>query len=126
MLRGPKKFQNNVFVLYSPERIRLQPGEFKKLEIKLSIRLPEQITTAFTLLPSFSKNGFKLENCQHISADNILINFNQPIDLTWKVQLELVNRSMNTVFSIRKKQEISYITTLNEGIEQLKILFTKR
>ena len=34
-LKRPKKLQNNVFVLYSPPRIRLQPGEFKKVDIKL-------------------------------------------------------------------------------------------
>ena len=27
----PKKMRNNVFVLYSPEEIRVQPGEFNKL-----------------------------------------------------------------------------------------------
>ena len=53
-LKRPKKLQNNVFVLYSTPRIRLQPGEFKKVDIKLSICLPEQIITACTLFPSFS------------------------------------------------------------------------
>ena len=42
--------------------MRLQPGEFKKVDMKLSIRLAKQIITAGTLLPSFNKNGLKLEN----------------------------------------------------------------
>ena len=89
--------------------------------MKLLIFLPEQIIIACTLLPSCSENGLKLENCKNISADNNTINFNQPINLPWKLQLELVNRSMNTIFSIRKRQEIGYIVPLNEGIEQLKV-----
>ena len=41
----------------------------KKLIIKLSVRLLEQIM-ACKLSPSFCENGFKLETCQYISADN--------------------------------------------------------
>ena len=124
-LKRPKKLQNNLFVLYLLERIRLQPGEFKRVGMKLSIHLPEQIITACTLLSSFSENGLKLENSRYISADNNIINFIQPINLPWKVQLELVNRSINNVFSIRKRQEIGYITTLNEESEQLEVKYTK-
>ena len=50
--------------------------------------------------------------------DNNINNLNQPINLPWKLQLELVNRNMNTVFSICKKQGIGFVTTLNEGFEQ--------
>ena len=103
----------------------MQPGEFKKVDMKLSICLPEQIVKACTLLPAFSKNKLKLENCQYISADNNIINLNQPINIPWKPQLELVNGNMNTVFLINKRQEIGSITTLNEGIEQLKVKYTK-
>ena len=120
-IKQPKRLQNKVFVLYSPESIRLEPGEFKKVDMKLSIHLPEQIITACILLPSFSKNGLKLENWQNISADNNTINFNQPVNLLWKVQLELVNSSMNTIFSICKRQQIGYIVPLNDGIKQLKV-----
>ena len=71
--------------------------------MKLSVHLPEQIVTACTLLPSFCENGIKLENCQYISAGNNVINLNQPINLPWKPHFELVNRNMNTTFSICKK-----------------------
>ena len=30
LMRRLKRLQNNVFVLYAPERIQLQPGEVKK------------------------------------------------------------------------------------------------
>ena len=93
--------------------------------MKLSIRRPEQIVTCCTLLPAFSKNGLKLENCQYISTDNNIINFNQPINLPWKLQLDLVHRSMNTTFLIRKKQKLAFIVPLNEGLEQLNVKYTK-
>ena len=111
-------------MVYSPETIRLHPGQFKKVDMKLSIRLQEQVT-ACILSPSFSKNGLKLENRQYISADNNVINLNQPINLPWKLQFELVNRSKNTIFSKCKRQEIGYIVPLNEQIEQLKVKYTK-
>ena len=111
--------------MYSSERITIQPGECKKVDAKLSIRLPEQIVTCCTLLLTFSKNGLKLENCQYISTDNNIINFNQLINLPWKLQLDLVNRSMNTTFLISKKQELDFIVPLNEGVETLKFKYTK-
>ena len=67
--------------------------------MKLSIRPPNQIFFGCTLLPIFCENGLKLENCFHISANNNTMNLNQPINLPWKLQLELVNRSLNTTLS---------------------------
>ena len=81
--------------------------------MKLSLHLPEQIVTAYTLLPSFNESRLKLENCQYILADNNIINLNQTINFLWKLQFELVNRNMNTTFSICKKQEIGFITMLD-------------
>ena len=54
-LKRPKRLQNNVFVLYLSDRIKAKPGEYKKNDMKLSIRPPEQIITVSTLLSSFSK-----------------------------------------------------------------------
>ena len=41
--RRPKRLENNVFVLYTPERIKLQPGETKMLNMKLKIKLPNEL-----------------------------------------------------------------------------------
>ena len=57
--------------------------------MKLSLCLPDQLIAACVLLPSFTENGLKLENCQYISSDNYINNLNQPIILPWKLQLEL-------------------------------------
>ena len=43
LTRRPKRLQNNVFVLYASERIRIQPGEVKKINMKLKLRLPSEL-----------------------------------------------------------------------------------
>ena len=90
--------------------------------MKLSVHLPEQVVIACTLLPSLGINRLMLEPCQYISANNNIINLNQLIILPWKLQFELVNRNMNTTFSVRKKQKL---ITLNHGLEQLQVKYSK-
>ena len=125
MQERPKKLQNNVFVLYSPKRIKLRPGEFINVDMKLSVRLPEQTIGACVLLLTLCKHRLCIESFQYISADNNICNANQPIMLPWKIHFELVNRSTNTVFSICKRQELSFLATLNDGAEELKVKYTK-
>ena len=104
--KQPKKFQNNVFVLHSPKRIKVRPGEFINVDMKLSVRMPQQIIAACVLLPT-------------------LCNASQLINLPWKIHFELVNRSMNTVFSICKRQELCFLTISTEGMEELKVKYRK-
>ena len=54
-VKQPKRLQSNVFALYSSEKINTKPGESKKIDMKLSICLPEQTVTTWTLLPTFKK-----------------------------------------------------------------------
>ena len=122
----PKQLQNDIFVLYSPERIELQPGEFKYVNMKVAVQMPEEIVAVGTLLPTLSKNGLKLENFQYISADNNICNANQPVKLPWKIHFDSVNRSTSgAIFTIFKNQELMFITTLNEGMDKLKVKYTK-
>ena len=44
--RRPRRLENNVFVLYSPERIKLQPGEIKPINMKTKLRLPDNLVGA--------------------------------------------------------------------------------
>ena len=67
-----------------------------------------------------------MESFQNVSANNNNIcNASQAINLRWKVHFELINRSTNTFFSIFKKQELCFLTTLNNGVEELKVKQTK-
>ena len=60
--RRPKRLQNNVFVLYAPEKIRLQPGEIKNIKMKNKVRLPSGLVGCCTPLQTFSDNEIKLLN----------------------------------------------------------------
>ena len=94
-IKRPKRLRDNNFVIFASERIQVQPGE--------KANLPNLIMFGCTLLPTFCGNGLKLENCFYISAENNKINLNQPINLPWKLQFELVNRSIK-----RQKQTRNY------------------
>ena len=50
--RRPKKLENDVFVLYTPERIKLQPGEIKIVDMKLHLKLLKNLVEGCVLLPS--------------------------------------------------------------------------
>ena len=64
--KHPKQLQNNGFVLYLPKRIRLQPGEFKHLDMKVTVWMPEEIVAVGAQLLTLSKNRLKLEDFQYI------------------------------------------------------------
>ena len=75
-----------------------------------------------------TKNELCMESYQYMSSNNnknSVFNASQPIILPWKVHFELANRTTNTVFSIYKGQELSFLTTLNVGVEELKVRYTK-
>ena len=87
--RRPRRLENNVFVLYSPERIKLQPGEIKSINMKINLRLPNNLVGASTLLPSLSDNNIKLLNSFHIAIDGVFASQNKPIDLPYVFALEI-------------------------------------
>ena len=93
-IKRPKRLRDNNFGKFASEIIQVQPGEKAKIDMKLSIHPPNLIIFGCTLLPTFCGNGLKLENCFYISPDNNKTNLNQPINLPWKLQFELVNRSI--------------------------------
>ena len=107
----PKRLQNNVFVLYAPEKIRLPPGEVKNIKMKIKIRLPSHLVGCCTLLQTFSDNGIKLLNSQHISSESNTASANEPVDLLWSLTLEVFNRNLSDIFQLNKRQEIGFFFT---------------
>ena len=84
--------------------------------------MPEQIVAA---CDSFT-NRLKLESFQYISADNNIFNSNQPVNLPWRIHFDLVNRSAEgAIFTISKNQALCFLTTLNKGMDKLKVKYTK-
>ena len=112
--RRLRRLENNVFVLYLPERIKLQqPEEIKSINMKIKLRLPSNLVRVCTLLPS--DNNIKLLNSFHIAMDGVVASQNQPIDLPYVFALEIQNQNMNMTVQLRKKQELRLFTLLNEG-----------
>ena len=123
--RRPRRLENNVFVLYSSERIKLQPGEIKSINMKIKLRLPNKLVGACTLLPSLSYNNIKLLSSSHIAIDGVVASQNQPIGLPYVFALEIQNQNMNRTVQLRKKQELGFFTLLNEGTENIRHKFMK-
>ena len=123
--RRPRRLENNVFVLYSPERIKLQPGKIKSINMKMKLRLPNNVVGACTLLPSLSDNNIKLLNSFHIAMDGVIASQNRSIHLPYVFALEIQNENMNMTVQLRKKQELEFFTLLNEGTEEIRHKFTK-
>ena len=121
--RRPKRLENNVFILYTPERIRLQPGEVKEVNMKLKLKISRNIIGTCILLQTFSNHGLKLLNSNTIAKSennrilqNHLTREGDNDDLPpWFLSFELYNKSLNKIFQIRKKQEIGYFIILNDA-----------
>ena len=131
--RRPRRLKDNVFALYSLKRIRIQPGKKININMKLKIKMQKSIVCSCTLLQTFHENGIKLLNSQHISSDaNIAINQNYPdqqrddFPPPWILTLIIFNRNMNTIFQLKKTQEIGFFVILNDGGEEIRHRYKKK
>ena len=71
--RRPKKLENDVFVLYTPERIKLQPGKIKIVDMNLYLKLSKNLVGSCVLLPSRTLQNIKLLNAYHISTESLTL-----------------------------------------------------
>ena len=125
LTRRPKRLQNNVFVLYDPEKVRIQPGEVKNIKMKIKIRLLSRLVGCCTLPHIFSDNGIKLLNSQHISSESKTASSNQPVDLPWALTLEIFNRNLSSIFQLNKRQEIGFFHILNDRGAEIRHTYKK-
>ena len=102
--RRPKKLENDVFVLYTPERIKLQPGQIKIVDMKLHLKLSKNLVGGCVLLPSLTSKNIKLLNSYHISTDSLTLE-----DSPYRVILEIQNRNMNEAIQLRAKTELGFL-----------------
>ena len=66
--KQPMKLQKKAFVLYSPKRIKLRPGEFINIDMKLSANTPQKTNIVWKFLSKFAKDGLYLESYQYVSS----------------------------------------------------------
>ena len=86
-MRRPKRLENNVFVLYTPEKIILMPGEVKTIKMKLKLRLASELVGCCTLLQTFSDNNIVLLSSQHILSELNTAGVNPPVNSPWNLTL---------------------------------------
>ena len=120
--RRPKKLENDVFVLYTPERIKLQAGEIKIVDMKLHLKLSKTLVGSYVLLPSLTLQNIKLLNAYHVSTYSLTLE-----DSSYRVIFEIQNRNMNETIQLKAKTELGFFTILNSAsTEEARYKFIKR
>ena len=109
--KRPKLLENNVFVLYSPQKLKFEPGEKKMVDMKLNIKFSADITGSCRLLFQLSNAGLYLQNSNHLSGNTDL-------------HFEIFNSNMTQTVEIKSKGEIGYFTPDCVGTE-IKYEFVK-
>ena len=89
--------ENNVFVLYSPQRLKFEPGEKKIVDMKLNIHFSANITGSCRLLFQLANAGLQLQNSNYLSGNPNL-------------HFEIVNSSITQAVEIKSRSEIGYFT----------------
>ena len=129
--KRPKKLDNDVFVIYSPKRITINPGEIKHVNMQLKIFLPRNIEGTCRLLLSLSNQKLKLLNSNLISQK-----YNQNIEIEeiyqqgnnlppWNLNFEILNGDLTKSVTIRRKQELGYFYLLPNRGEEITYKFEK-
>ena len=129
--RRPEILENDVFVIYSPEKITLNPGEIKNVNMQLKIFLPKHIQGSCRLLLSLSNQKLKLLNSSLISQE-----YNQNIEIEdiykkekylppWNLYFELLNGNFTESIKIKNKQELGYFYLINSRGEEITFKYEK-
>ena len=103
-IKRPKLLDNNVFVLYSPQRLKFEPGEKKIIDMKLNIKFSTNITGSCKLLLQLSNAGLSLQNSNYLSGNTDL-------------HFEIFNSNMTQTIEIKSRGEIGYFTADCVGTE---------
>ena len=102
--KRPKLLENNVFVLYSPQKLKFEPGEKKMVDMKLNIKFSANITGSCRLLFQLTNAGLYLQNSNYLSGNTNL-------------HFEILNSNMTQTVEIKSKGEIGYFIPDNVGTE---------
>ena len=130
LTRRPRRLENNVFVIYSPEKIKLQPGEMKFVNMGVKIKIPKNITGSCVILQSLSNYGLQLLNSNTISQEfntNIqnLLTIDENNLPTRTLTFKLFNKSFTRTLHIRKRQEIGYFFITNDRGKEIDFKYVK-
>ena len=96
-IKKPKLLENDVFVLYSPQRLKFEPGEKKMIDMKLNIEFSANLTGNCRLLFQLTNAGLHLQNSNYLSGNTNL-------------HFEIENSNMTQTVEIKNRCEIGYFT----------------
>ena len=94
-IKKPKLLENDVFILYSPQKLKFEPGEKKIVDMKLNIKFPSNVRGSCRLLFQLTNAGLQLQNSNYLSGDTNL-------------HFEILNSNITQTIEIRSKGEIGY------------------
>ena len=122
--RRPKRLENNVFVIFSPEKFSLNPGERKTVNMQIKISIPRGVDGTCTLLLELSNQKLKLTNSNFISQKynpNIETedDYNDNNLPYWNLIFELFNGNFTKPIQIKNKQELGYFYLLHDRGEEI-------
>ena len=103
-IKKPMLLENNVFVLYSPQRLKYEPGEKKMVDMKLNVKFSANVTGSCRLLFQLRNHGLYLQNSNYLSGNTNL-------------HFEIINSSMTQTLEIKSRHEIGYFIPDNVGTE---------
>ena len=102
--KRPKLLENNVFVLYSPQKLKFEPGEKKTVNMGIKINFPANTTGSCRLLFGLSNCGLHLLNGANLTGDTNL-------------HFEILNSNLTNRLQINNRQEIGYFVANNTRTE---------
>ena len=103
-VKRPKLLKNDVFILYSPQKLKFEPGEKKIVDMKLNIKFPSNVIGSCTPLLQLSNAGLQLQNGNYLYGDT-------------ELHFELVNLNLTRSIKIKSKSEIGYFMPDYNGTE---------
>ena len=96
-IKRPNHIGNDVFVLYSLQKLKFEPGEKKMIDMKINIEFLTNLTGSCRLLFQLLNAGLQLLNSNYLSGNTNL-------------HLEIVNSNMTQTVEIKSRGEIGYFT----------------
>ena len=130
--RRPRRLENNVFVIYCPETIKITPGESKLVNMQIKIFFSKNIEASCRINFTLANMGLKLINSNTISPEinaNNSINNVEYVDSNnlppWNLQFELFNSSFVDTFKLRRRQELGYFFVTNDRGKEINYRFEK-
>ena len=103
-IKRPMLLENDVFVLYSPQKLKFEPGEKKMVDMKLNIKFSANVTGSCRLLFQLANSGLCLQNTNQLSGNTNL-------------HFEILNSNMTQTVEIKSRHEIGYFTPDCVGTE---------